>query len=419
MKKKYIIFCYNITGMGGGQQYVYTKARFLEIQGYDVSVFSAIEGDIVIKWLEKYSSLIRRELKYPPSSFRYCYIQKVLNSIVDTFCGQYEDILVESNGGYETQWAEMVAQRLGAQHIVFNVAEQQNKTYSKDFLDYFYFKYQRQELYGITGDSLKIMFRNYKEIEDSAEYAFSAPCNNVVDEYDTTTKADLPEADYNIGGIWRTNKEGFVEAMLSIVPFVKKHADMKFNLVIIGAGSQVNENRVKEEFAQHPNVNVVFLGFMYPIPMALLLDIDVFISTAGSSRVPMKYGIPSITVTSADMPDGSVKLYTLGILNYTTRNTVVPEDSGYSTDKLLEMIIFDKFCEHNQTLGMESERFVEEDELRKELSKYGQVGPDYYDINTIRPSLRMEKAYSLIGRSVGAKALFALDKLGHNLKNRK
>ena len=405
--------------MGGGQQFVYTKSNFLMHQGYDVSVYSTIEGKVIIEGLKQYERFILKELKYPPCSFRKTKIDMFVNSIISGLEGKYDEILIESDGGYETQWAEMIAEKLNAQHVIFSVAEQQNKRYSKDFLDYLYFKYQRKELYGIAKDSIKLLFKGYRNIEDSEKYFFSAPCNNVVDEYDNTTVIDLPKADYNIAGIWRTNKEGFVECMESITPFLSRHSDMTFNIVIIGAGSETNEKKVKKLFNNFPNVNSVFMGFMYPIPKSFILNMDVFVSTAGSSRIPIRYGIPSISVTSEITTDGFVKFYSLGILNYTTRNTVVPEDTGCKTDELLESVLIDGYCKSHPTLGMEKACFDEKIRLKEELSKYGCVELHHYDINKISPILKIEKGYSLIGRTLGTKALFVVDHIGHNLKKRR
>lgn len=417
--KKYIIFCYNITGMGGGQQFVYTKANYLIHQGYDVSVYSTIEGPIVIEGLQKYQGQIIKELKYPPCSFRKSKVNKTVSLIASKIEGLFEEILIESDGGYETQWAELVARKLNAQHIIFSVAEQQNKSYSKDYLDYLFFKYKRKELYGITRDSIRLLFKGYADIEDSEKYSFLATCSNVVDEYDVTPGYNLPKADYNIGGIWRTNKEGFVECMESILPFIRKHADKTFNIVIIGAGSEDNENRVKKLFNDLSNSNVIFMGFMYPIPKSLILEMDVFVSTAGSCRIPIRYGVPSISVTSAVSSDGAVQLYVLGILNYTTRNTVVPEETGCTTEGLLEKVLFECFCSTNPSLGMEKSSFDEEKELFEELSRFRGIELQHYDIGRIKAQLTIEKGYAFVGKSLGAKALFMADQIGHSLKNKR
>ena len=417
--KKYIIFCYNITGMGGGQQYVNNKASFLMSQGFDVTVFSTIEGEIVIQGLSCYKRQIFKELKYPPCAFNKVKIYKVVRLITSGIEGKYEEILIESDGGYETQWAEIIAKKLGAQHIVFSVAEQQNKDYSADFLDFLFFKYQRKELYGIKKDSIKLLFKGYKDIEDSDKYAFSAACINVVDESDNTNEFNFPKADYSIAGIWRTNKEGFVECMESIIPFIRRHEDKTFNIIIIGAGSEENEKKVKTMYLDLKNVKLIFMGFMYPIPKALILSMDVFVSTAGSSRIPVLYGIPSISVTSAKADDGSVSFYALGILNYTTKNTVVPEVTGYTTSEFLEEVLIEGYCKKHSTLGMELYTLDKEDverRLKEQLSKFRSIEITHYDISKIKPKLKNEKGYSLIGRTFGAKALFMADFLGHYLK---
>lgn len=405
--------------MGGGQQFVYTKSRFLEHSGFDVSVYSVIDGDIVIDGLKKYTNQIRVELKYPPCSFSKSFYRKIVSSLVNEIGNDFDDILIESDGGYESIWAEAIAKQLKAQHIIFNVAEQQNKFYSKSFLDYLLFKYKRNELFGITKDSIRIMFEGYCNITDSEKHMFRATCNNVVNNYDNDTCLELPDADCTIGGIWRTNKEGFIECVDEIIRYITHHPTRRFNVVIIGAGSVENENRVRIKIEQLDNANFIVTGFMYPIPLSVLRQIDVFVSTAGSSRIPIKYGIPSVTVTSAFSEEiGKYELFPLGILNYTTTNTVVPENIGVSLERLLEMVIDEKYCSTHPTLGMENIIFDEENELRDELAKFGSQALIYYDTTAIKPESKLEIAYRFFGKVFGISVLVKVDKLGHILKKR-
>lgn len=411
--KKYVIFSYNITGMGGGQQYTFNKWRFLQKEGFDVFVFSTIEGTFVIKQFEVFERLIIKELRYPPLSFRYKHVKRIINRIIEIINAKEEDeIYIESDGGYETQWAEIVAKNIGKQHIIFSIAEQQNKQYSDMYLDYLYFKYKRNELYGITKDSLALIFKNKYTINDSDKFVFQAVSTNVVDELGEKDDFQFQPSDYNIAGIWRTNKEGFVSTIREIVPFLNEHKDYLFNIIIIGSGSNENEEVAFNIISNVKNARLYILGYIYPIPLTLLRKMDVFVSTSGSTRIPMYYGIPSISVTSAyDSDKGTEKFYPLGIVNFTTSNAVIPEDNGYTLTRLLDMVLFEDYCDTHDSMGLQDTNLNDVSEFKKQLCLFSGNTLEYYDVFRIKAATKNERVFSIVGKIFGHKALFFLNDL--------
>lgn len=416
--KKYIIFSYNITGMGGGQQYIYNKSKYLESINYEVYIYSAIRGKVFVEGLKKHRKFIIDALKYPPNAFNKRNISRILKRIIQEIGDYNSEIYVESDGGYETLWAELLAQKLRCKHLCLNVAEQQNKFYSSGFLEYMFFKYKRKELYGITKDSLRIMFDGVYDIEDSEKYTFSAHCTNVVDEHNIEYHISIPSADYNICGIWRTNKEGFIETIKNMVPFFDKYYNYKFNVVIIGSGSSENERVAKELLRNCYNVTIIFLGYIYPIPLSLLRRMDVFVSTAGSARIPVYYDIPSIAVTTGINQDGNLKFYPLGILNYTTTNTVVPVETEKKLSDFLDLVLFQKYCDNNPKLGFQNISNVKiEKEFKRQLDLFNtNIDKKYYDVLSIHPESVLEKVYTIIGSLFGVAVLSFLDFCGARIK---
>lgn len=415
--RKYIILAYNITGMGGGQQYVYNKVKYLTANGFDTVVYSAIKGEMVIHDFCRFNTLIVPALKYPPACFRTAYQNEILE-ILAQGCEKTDDVWIESTGAYETQWAELLAEKVQGKHVCFALSEQQNKCYSKNELAFLYFKYQRRELYGIAQESLRLIFRNVHEIPDSAECCFVANCINVVDKTMEYAGPALPEVDYRIGCIWRTNKEGFLKTIDNLIPFIKANPQNTFGVVVIGGGSCSNEERAAKLLAAYPNVKTLFLGYTYPIPLDLLRRMDVFVSSAGSANVTAMHNLPTISVTTK-ISEGREEFCPLGILNYTTVQTVVPVESELTLSDYLRMILFEHYCTTHVTLGKEwpdDTGFI--DEYKREISFFEtKVEKKYFPVNSIRPQGYREKGYKALGRIAGCGILSFVDMCLHKIKS--
>lgn len=411
--KNYIIFGYNITGIGGAQLYYKNRISYLESIGYKTSIFSGISGKVEIDYLKKYDDFIINELDYLPSSFSKDTRRKVIYRIIHEI-NTDGSFLIESVGGNPTIWAELFADVLHARHICFNVAETQSVNCSNSILDYYYFKYKRGELYGINKSSLTNLFKNRYVVPTSQEYTFSPVCTNVVE--DTVMYENIfPKSNFNIGGIWRTNKYSFLVTMDELYRYFISNSNFNYNLIIIGSGSKDNEKLIGKLFSSLSNVKLFILGYLYPIPKNLLESIDVFVCTAGSTRVPAYCGRPSIAVT-VDLKN---KLYPLGIFNYTTLNTNIPEETGKTLSDYLNMVLIDRFCSNHDVLDKELLHHGDvvkknEDQMKRFNSN---VPYEYYDVLKIRPQTFKEKVNAFLCKTIGVYATSKLRPSLHRLNN--
>ena len=66
---KYIIFTGTITRVGGAQIYVKNKVNYMKSLGWDVYVFSALDGPVIINGLSEFKNAIIPELNYYPNYF--------------------------------------------------------------------------------------------------------------------------------------------------------------------------------------------------------------------------------------------------------------------------------------------------------------------------------------------------------------
>lgn len=420
--KLYIIFCYTICGFGGAQVYIKNKVEFLRRNDYEVIVFSCIHKNIYFDTLKVFSNNIHSELKYLPSVFTGRNRDLFLNQIISEVDFGQDLCLVESGGGNESLWAELVAKKIGGKHICFNIKEAQNALYTSEWKEFFDFKFRRNELFTINEHYFQYLLSSPNLIGSLQNFTFVANCTNVVDETIEFSKELLDYGDYKIGGIWRTNKEGFVETFSEMMGFLQEYSNFTFGIYIIGSGNTENENVIREMYSKLKNVQVFFLGYQYPIPMNLITSMDVFVSTAGSSRIPMRYDVPSITVTTQyDSSTGKYTLVPIGILNYTTSSTIIPGENKCSLKDLLKMVLIDNYCKSNKKIGMNDAIFDHEEESKRQLDfffKDSKNNHDYYPTEEIKNKTTRYILYRIIGNIFGANALLDLDEFGHRLKSK-
>ena len=87
--------------------------------GWEVYVFSGLEGTVMLGGLMKYKDMIIPELDcYPDmiSDRKKKQIIKLMMNIIDVSAPTEETIIIESNTLHMSCWAEMLAEKLRAKH---------------------------------------------------------------------------------------------------------------------------------------------------------------------------------------------------------------------------------------------------------------------------------------------------------------
>lgn len=394
--EKYIIFTGNITNMGGAQQYLSNKAKRLKAEGYDPVIISTRPGTVLLNNLKPFADARIAELRFRP----FCYTardrKRVLDKVLKTIGGNAEQdhFYIESNGVGFIEWAEMTAQALKSKHVCIDLQENHKyDPHQRLFLDY---KYKRDELYGISPKSMQMILDNPAIGENDPHYIL-AECNNVAEDVSCTFLSDLPEADFNIGCIGRLEKPYVKNGVTELCEFANQHNDKKFNLILIGGGKKNEVEEIKKIVGECKNIYLHITGFMYPIPRELLHKIDCFFAAAGSARVSMNEGLPTISMNAEN---GKA----MGILNYTTTNTLYGE-SEFSLSRYLAMVLFEGYCEKHETLKMEVSDYDPHKEFLKQLSFFDKNDGRYYDTSTMQAFKKKDKLYQFVGHLVGIKGL--------------
>ena len=398
--------------MGGAQQYISNKVKRLQKKGYDTMVFSYDQGDIYIKTLLPYKEMIIPMIRMSPMIYRKKDIENVISVMCEHIGNISDQIFIESTVENQAEWGELLASKIGAKHIFIDLQEEHK--YRKEIMDFLYFKYMRKELYGINKDSIRRIFENFYEVEDESLF-ISAECGNVVEDVacDGILK-ELPEASYVIGSIGRLDKPFVIQAMQQVILFANLHSDKKFNVLLIGGGSDERIHEIRSMVESTDNIFLYITGFIYPIPKNVIEYVDCFFSSAGSARVSMKEGRPTISMSV----DGKA----IGILNYTTQDTLyVSGEYGdnLSLAKYLELILFKEYCNTHATLGMEIEAEDMEQEFERQMDFFTKatVVQEYYNMYTILPLSMKFRIYRFMAYILGGKNFDSIQGWLYNVKS--
>lgn len=409
---KYIIITFDITNIGGEQQYCRNKVVALKKMGYDVYLFSAHKGPIYIQDLKEYQNNIMVELKYPVYCFSKQNVNNTIDSIVKVIGEDDGSAIIETVNGATAQWGELLARRYNCKHVCFALDEAY--TVSKSESKFLKFKHDRKELAGIAVQTLPKIFEGYYNISESEAYYIDAACSNVVQDCKNEIIDSIPESDYNIGSIGRLEK-GFVYPTLNkIKQFALEHSNMTFNVILIGGTTEKSVIRkLKKIVEKIDNLRLIITGFIYPIPRQLVQQVDVFISTAGSALVSVDEKVPTISV---DTYTGAP----IGILNYTTKENMYATDNSIYLSDLLKEVLFNDYCNTHDDLGMSfaNDDNVFADEVIKQLNFAKQCSDkEYYDVFSLQPTSLKYKVYMYVGRVCGVRNLELIKRnILHNLK---
>ncbi|MBE6283181.1 MAG: glycosyltransferase family 4 protein [Mediterranea massiliensis] len=329
----YIILNHGLVDVGGGQLYVSSKKRYMEELGYRVLIFSFAKGEIVIPNLKVYKKDIIPELQIYPMYFRTKAQQKIV-SLMSKGISPNDNVFIESNSVTLSLWGELLAKRLNAKHIIYNLNENIHVTSS--LFNFFSFKLNRKEIAGISTHSIPNFFKDYIDGISGEETCLKAhhDYQQVADiDYDIP-KELYDKSRINVCICGRLVKAFVSKAVEKFAEYALNHSEMEYNLVIIGDDEYHTnfKTRFKCQFEKIKNVNCFMVGFMYPIPRKLLRIMNYGISSAGAVTVLSREGIKTLSIDCND-------LLPIGIRGITTVNNLYREtetayDYKYWFDKL-------------------------------------------------------------------------------------
>lgn len=337
--KKYVFLTCGVFGVGGGQLYIANKTDYLTKRGYEVhtvssSVFS-IGGVLVYQKLNLAKNHILTDLRYAPDVYsrkrQDANIEKLIASLE---LGEADEVILESNYLDGAIWGERAAARIGAKHVVFSVSEHNAAdAYMLEFLE---FKFRRGELATISKNSFENILGTSSVITEQGLPLLRAYLGDAIEDVPCAALEKVQKGDFNVCIMGRGEKRYVEYACLSLAAFCEKHPSFRFSVVLIAEFRDAGkEQAIREAFGAASNVQFYHLGYLSPIPTALMRFFDLYIGGAGCAS--LFYRQKALTL--------AMDLYNdrpLGFMGYDVYATNVISAEDASMDACLEDAFFQK-----------------------------------------------------------------------------
>lgn len=309
-KKIFIFFTYQIIRVGGTQAYTAGRASYLKERGWEVYVFfdGPTKAKSAIPSLTEYIPVGGgcSFLRTPPYKYDSQKQEQFLNFMLKKLkTTNFKDceIIVESHYDVAAYWAELFAAKIGARHFFAACNEAYRNfpgRYYADNLDFFYFKWKRNEIFGRV-ENLRKLFDGYKDVTDFlVEMPKVIRSQDAVQDVEYKKIDEIKKLDWNICHIGRIEKDFVPYAITGVSELARRYPDKKINFIFVG-----NEEKrlpfIKKTFKDIPNVELTFLGDLVPIPRVLFSKVDVILAMAGCANQASRENVITI-VGNADVP---------------------------------------------------------------------------------------------------------------------
>lgn len=328
-EKIYIFIMHTVYSIGGTQMYVLGKSRYLHNNGwkcYGVFYGDEWEDNGIFHESVEYLTPVKGCLFLTTPPYRMdrarqdILLEQILRKLHLSKAEAYEnaEIIVETFFPSSLYWGELLAARVQGRHFFCAIQESYRylgATY-EDNLDFFYFKWQRNEI--ITSkELLRSLFNGYKGVEN---FAIPIPEDTVheqepIQDVFNEKVEQIQRADWNICHFGRSEKDYVPYVIKGVEKLAEKYPDKKINFVFVGDAKH-RLDLLDTTFQNCPNVNLIFLGDLAPVPRSLFSKIDVVCAISQSARFVANEGILTI-VASANSPEG-----TPGVLGYDTKEQI-------------------------------------------------------------------------------------------------
>lgn len=341
--KRYIFITFDIHMMGGCQNYLSGKTDYLIRKGWDVFVLypgTKSSKSCPFEQLKRFENGGISLIKYLPAELPGFFRKKIFSEIdaVVNESTNYECTVIESHDDKSCLWGELLANRYSAKHVNFNCNEQFRGTnkYYEEYIELFYYKYLRGELYTITKQAMVDLFSGHYCIDVLDKDVFVAACPDSVQDCENNCIDSIGKADWSLAYIGRIQKNYVDRILTDVSIFAKQHSDKHINMIFVGDTSS-KDLYINNLFASIKNVVVYRLGDMVPIPRKLYSKLDVVIAGAGCADCSVKEGVPVI------VPDPKTTLAN-GILGYETQSILFHDGKSLqsSYDKALSRVLIEK-----------------------------------------------------------------------------
>lgn len=410
----YIIICDVAGYISGAPIYYRNKAIYLKEQGWRVVILASNGGEVYVDGLEQFVVGFFPFLWEDPASLPKSILERRVEGLSRSFCGcDGVPVIVETGTDWTAYWGELLAQRLGARHMVFFLDEDNQKAKSR--IDFFDFKRRRGEMACITKQTMVNLFSDLTGFRSSDAVAFQACCSNSVQDIENDFSRSIVRSEFNIGSVGRLEKLFVPDLIRGISDFSRRFGDTRIQVVFFGGADKATEEKVRHSFDNYPNVSVVVSGFMWPFPKGALEKMDVFASASGSCNLSAGLGIPTVVmdVTGKGAIGFSGDKGISGDLLYRTVSNEDPSNVDYYFDKVMNGEV--RRTPATLNTAEQWRRFCNEYQNQLDMTLGCTSVASYYDVSNFGISAK-KRVKRTVYRILGEKATLALLKFSLSRK---
>lgn len=332
---KYVIMG-QLAGIGGWQLYIDARATYLNNQNYDVYLISiSKEKEIKLTSFLNFERLCIPEVHMPPTSYTKRQQKYILHKIYSFLGPKNDEMTIESTDMNLSMWGELIAKHFDARNFSYLLHSHfpPQNIYVQDF---FLFKYNRDELAGMSELTLPELFYNHpysSQIEPRSLPA--APKDPITEENlleDATSqikRLKQNERSFVIGYFGNLDKPHFSQLCMFIEDYAKTNFRQQFIFVSVGSsGNGKAEKKQKNIENIVENCRTINIPSMYPIPAQIFRVMDVCLASWGCAENSARAG--ALTVRLLD----DVTIIPHGIMGITISDYKSPR----CTESLKELI---------------------------------------------------------------------------------
>lgn len=284
--KFYIFVTHTMCGVGGGQRYVQSKARWLKGNDWHVVVCHVSRGKVILD-VSGIRLVDIPELRTRPRCISKKRLETLIGSLIPEFHND-DVVYVESSSLYLGIWGELIAAHYHARHLCY-VLEENPASDDKGFLQ---FKDKRHELAFIEEPIASRVLEESSSEECEGKVLVAYNPSPIVD---VPCRELLKDCDFTVGCISRLEKAFIAPMVIEIAKFCENNPDIILRLVFVGEGPDpIYRSRIESLGHGLDNLRIVFLGFLSPIPLSLVNSFDLCISKSGAATITSQIGLPTI-----------------------------------------------------------------------------------------------------------------------------
>lgn len=295
--KHYIFVLHSMSGIGGGQRYALSKARWLEDEGWQVAICHVGNGDVVLD-ISGIRLIDMPELRAHPRCIGKSRSSKLFANIVPDWQNG-DEVYVESSAPYLGLWGEAIAEHFHGRHLCFVLEEDPNP----EDIRFLRFKDSRHELAFINEAIAAKTLSLPKDAKCTGKVLIAyqpSPIEKIHYE------VPLWEGDYVIGFVSRLDKSYLMAAIGEIVDFCRDYPGITLQLVFIGdSPEEAYKSKILSACQSVDNLRLAFVGAMSPIPLCLVDSFDLCVNKAAAAEATSQVGIPTVSyLLEDDIPSG-------------------------------------------------------------------------------------------------------------------